>query len=67
MNTPGGVRKGLTEPQRKDIEAKAKGFVEFAKFSLKIFNDVVLENKSYIDINLNGPYSLKIYSMGLVD
>jgi len=67
MNTPGGVRRGLSEEERKDIEEKAKGFVEFSKFSLKIFNDVVLQNKEYVDIILNGPYSLNIYSMGLVD
>ncbi len=67
MNTPGGVRKGLKEEQRKDILEKAKGFVEFAKFSIKLFNDVVLSNKTYVDIILNGPYSLNIYSMGLVD
>jgi F420-non-reducing hydrogenase large subunit len=67
LNTPGGVRKGLTEEERKDIEEKAKGFVEFSKFSLKIFNDVVLANKEYVDIILNGPYSLNLYSMGLVD
>jgi len=28
---------------------------------------VVLENKTYIDLILNGPYSLNLYSMGLVD
>jgi F420-non-reducing hydrogenase large subunit len=67
MNIPGGVRKGLTEPERDDIVEKAKGFVEFANFSLKIFNDVVLGNKQYVDIILNGPYSLKLHSMGLVD
>jgi F420-non-reducing hydrogenase large subunit len=67
MNTPGGVRKGLTEEQRQDIVKKAEGFVEFGKFSLKIFNDVVLANKQYVDIILNGPYSLKLHSMGLVD
>jgi len=67
MNVPGGVRKGLTEEQRKDVLAKAKGFVEFGKFSMKIFNDVVLANKDYVDIIVNGPYSLKIHSMGLVD
>lgn len=67
MNIPGGVRKGLTEEQRADIEVKAKGFIEFAKFSLKIFNDVVLANETYVDIILNGPYSLNIHSMGLVD
>ncbi len=67
LNTPGGVNKGITEEQRKDIVEKAKGFVEFSKFSLKIFNDIVLANKSYVDLILNGPYSLKIHSMGLVD
>ena len=67
MNVPGGVRKGLTEDQRKDIVEKAKGFVEFSKFSMKIFNDVVLANKEYVDIIVNGPYKLNIHSMGLVD
>ncbi len=67
MNIPGGVRKGLSEKERDDIVEKAKGFVEFAKFSLKIFQDFVLDNKKYVDIILNGPYSLKLHSMGLVD
>ncbi len=67
MNIPGGVRKGLTEEQRDDIVEKARGFIEFAKFSLKIFDDVVLANKEYVDIILNGPYALKLHSMGLVD
>lgn len=67
LNVPGGVRKGLNEEQRKDILSKAKDFVEFSKFSMKIFNDVVLANKEYVDIIVNGPYSLKIHSMGLVD
>jgi F420-non-reducing hydrogenase large subunit len=67
LNIPGGVRKGLNEEQRKDILEKAKGFVEFSKFSMKIFNDVVLANKEYVDIIVNGPYNLKIHSMGLVD
>jgi F420-non-reducing hydrogenase large subunit len=67
MNIPGGVRKGLTVEERDDIVKKAEDFIEFSKFSLKIFEDVVLENKDYVDIILNGPYSLKLHSMGLVD
>ena len=67
MNVPGGVRKGLTEVQRDDIVKKAEDFIEFSKFSLKIFEDVVLANETYVDIILNGPYSLKLHSMGLVD
>jgi len=67
MNIPGGVKKGLSEEQRADIEIKAKGFIEFSKFTMQIFNDIVLGNKDYVDIILNGPYSLKLHSMGLVD
>jgi F420-non-reducing hydrogenase large subunit len=67
MVIPGGVRKGLTSEQRNDIEEKAKGFIEFSKFTLKVFEDVVLGNKTYLDLILNGPYSLKVHSMGLVD
>ena len=67
MNIPGGVRKGLTKEERDDVLKKGKGFVEFSKFSLKLFNDVVLQNKDYVDLILNGPYSLTLHSMGLVD
>jgi F420-non-reducing hydrogenase large subunit len=67
MNIPGGVKKGITEEQRDDIVKKAEGFVEFSKFSIQLFKDVVLGNKEYVDIILNGPYSLKLHSMGLVD
>jgi F420-non-reducing hydrogenase large subunit len=67
MNTPGGVKKGLTEEQRDDIVKKAEGFIEFSKFSLQLFKDVVLGNKDYLNLIVNGPYSLNLHSMGLVD
>ena len=67
MNIPGGVRRGLSEQERDDIIDKAKGFVEFAKFTLNVFENFVLKNNEYVDIILNGPYSLKLHSMGLVD
>ncbi|MFQ6086441.1 MAG: Ni/Fe hydrogenase subunit alpha [Candidatus Bathyarchaeia archaeon] len=64
---PGGVSKGLTEEERQEIEKMAESSVEFAKFSLKIFDDVVLKNKKYVDLILSDPYTLKTYYMGLVD
>jgi F420-non-reducing hydrogenase large subunit len=67
MNIPGGVRKGLSDQERDDIVKKANGFVGFAQFTLKIFEDIVLKNKEFVDIILNGPYNLKLHSMGLVD
>jgi F420-non-reducing hydrogenase large subunit len=67
MNVPGGVRKGIREEERLDILAKARGFVDFAGFSLKLFEEVVLKNPKYVELIVNGPYALKIHSMGLVD
>ena len=67
MNVPGGVRKGLTEEQRKNIVQTAKEFISFAQFTIQIFKDVVLGNQKYVDIILNGPYALSLHSMGLVD
>ena len=64
---PGGISKGLTEEERQEIEKMAESSVEFAKFSLKIFDDVVLKNKKYVDIILSAPYTLKTYYMGTVD
>ncbi len=64
---PGGVSKGLTEEERQEIEKMAESSIEFAKFSLKLFNDVVLKNRKYLDMILSDPYTLKTYYMGLVD
>ena len=64
---PGGMSKPITEEQRKDFEAKAKSCVEFSKFSLKLFNDVVLANKDYLNIITGNIYTMKSYYMGLVD
>ena len=64
---PGGVSKPITEEERQEIEKMAESSVEFAKFSLKVFDDVVLKNKSYVDMVLSDAYTLKTYYMGLVD
>jgi F420-non-reducing hydrogenase large subunit len=66
-NVPGGVSKGITEDQRKEIIEKAKSCVEFSKFSLKLFADVVLANKTYLDIVLSGIYETDSYWIGTVD
>ncbi|NLL19149.1 MAG: Ni/Fe hydrogenase subunit alpha [Clostridia bacterium] len=64
---PGGVSKGLTEEERKEIEEKAISIVEFAKFSLKLFEDIVLKNKAYVDLILGDVYKINTYFMGMVD
>jgi len=64
---PGGVSKGLNKDEVKDIKQMTKSCVDFAKFSLKLFDDIVLQNKDYVDMILSDPYQLKTYNMGLVD
>src|SRR4030042_1584380 len=64
---PGGVSKSLSKDEAKEIETMAKSCVEFAKFSLKLFDDIVLKNKTYVDLILSDPYQLATYNMGLVD
>jgi len=64
---PGGISKGLNEEERSKIEEMARSCVEFAKFSLGVFDDIVLKNKQYVDMILSDPYQLNSYSMGLVD
>lgn len=64
---PGGVPRGITEEERKWIEETADFSVDFAQFTLKLFKDVVLANKKYLDLVLNDSYGLKTYYMGLVD
>ncbi|HXZ94834.1 MAG TPA: Ni/Fe hydrogenase subunit alpha [Dehalococcoidia bacterium] len=64
---PGGVSRAINEEERAKIEEIAKGSVEFAKLTLKVFGDVVLKNKIYLDMILSDTFTLKSYNMGLVD
>ena len=64
---PGGVSRAINEEERAKIEEIAKGSVEFAKLTLKVFDDVVLKNKGYLDMILSDTFTQKSYNMGLVD
>jgi len=64
---PGGLTKGITEEQRVEIEKMGRWAVEFAQFSLQALNDIVLSNKTYLDLILGDIYTHQTYYMGLVD
>lgn len=64
---PGGVSKPLTEEYRLKFVEVAKNAIEFAQFALKIFEDVVLKNKDYVDLIAGDIYRHETYYMGLVD
>lgn len=64
---PGGLTKGITEEQRLEIETMGRWAVEFARFSLGLFNDIVLGDPANVDLVLGDIYTHRTYYMGTVD
>ena len=64
---PGGVSRGLTPENREEFRKTARDAVEFGKFSLGLFADVVLKNQGYVDLIVGDVYKHRTYYMGLVD
>ena len=64
---PGGMTKGITEEQRIEIERMGRWAIDFAQFSLKVFDDIVLGNQAYVDLILGDAYSHHTYYIGTVD
>jgi F420-non-reducing hydrogenase large subunit len=64
---PGGVSRGINEAERQEIERLGREAVEFARFSLKLFEDVVLKNSQYVKLITGDVYVHRTYNMGTVD
>jgi F420-non-reducing hydrogenase large subunit len=64
---PGGWSRPIRETERVEIEAAARQNVEFAMFTLKTFDALVLGNQAYRDLVLSDVYHQRTYSMGTVD
>lgn len=64
---PGGWSKAVSEEERKEIEGIANENVEFALFSLQLFEDVVLANQAYVDLIVSDTFTHQTYYMGTVD
>ncbi len=64
---PGGQSKGITAEERTEIAAMAASAVEFAKTSLSLFQDKVLNNKVYSELVSAQAQAIPTYYMGLVD
>jgi len=64
---PGGVSKGLSKDEVKEIKDMTASCHTFAKFTLGLFDDIVLKNKAYVEMIRSDSYTLKTYNMGLVD
>lgn len=67
LGLPGGVAKAVTKEMRNEIKSLAEDAVEFAQFTLKAFDNIVLKNKAYMDLILSDVYYEETNYMGLVD
>jgi F420-non-reducing hydrogenase large subunit len=64
---PGGISKPLSKEDVDAIRTVATEGVEFANFTLKVFKDIVLARKDYVDIITSEAYTHRTYYMGLSD
>ncbi len=64
---PGGWSVAVTEEMRREIEAIARQNIEFALFSLRLFDQLVLQNPAYMDLLRSEAYTDPMYYMGTVD
>ena len=64
---PGGWSKSVSEEERRVIEDAARKNIEFALFTLKAFDDLVLANPRYMELITSDTYLHRTYYMGTVD
>ena len=64
---PGGVSQAITAEQRDRIVEVTAAQIEFAKFTLKLFDDIVLGNGAYVDLIKSDMFTHETYYMGMVD
>ena len=64
---PGGWSKAITEEERDEFIEICQKNVDFALFSLKVFDDIVLANQEYVDLILADTFTHRTYYMGTVD
>jgi F420-non-reducing hydrogenase large subunit len=64
---PGGMSKRISKEEQAELIRIGQEMVDFAEFTVKVFDDVVLANQAYVDLILSDTYAHKTYNIGLVD
>lgn len=64
---PGGVAKYLDVADLPRFREVAADCLDFARFTLQVFHDIVLANQAYVDLITSDAYTHRTYYMGLVD
>ncbi len=64
---PGGVAKGIDPAELPKLKELAKDGLDFALFTLQVFNDIVLKNDEYVKLITSDAFTHRTHYMGLVD
>ena len=67
LGLPGGVAKPIRAEDQARFQEVAGDAVEFAKFTLQIFEDVVLKNADYVNLIVSDTFTHRTHYMGLMD
>jgi len=67
LGLPGGVAKRVKPEDVGTLRKGADDAVEFGKFTLQLFEDVVLKNSDYVDLIVSDAFTHRTYYMGMVD
>jgi F420-non-reducing hydrogenase large subunit len=67
LGLPGGVAKGIAASELPRFREIAKDGLEFAKFTLQVFHDIVLKNDAYVKMITSDAFTHKTHYMGMVD
>jgi F420-non-reducing hydrogenase large subunit len=61
------VAKGIAQEDLPKFKEVANDGLEFARFTLQVFKDIVLKNDTYVKMITSDTYTHKTYYMGMVD
>lgn len=64
---PGGISKGITKEDAENLLLWGKDTVEFGKLGLQVFEDLVVKNKTTMDLINSDAYKMESYYMSVVD
>jgi F420-non-reducing hydrogenase large subunit len=67
LGLPGGVSRPISASEAEELKNIGTEAVDFALFTLKVFKDIVLSNKEYVNMIVSDAYTHQTYYMGLVD
>ena len=67
LGLPGGVSRPVGSNEVDELKRIGNEAVDFALFTLKVFKDIVLSRKEYVDMIISDAFTHQTYYMGLVD